>query len=233
MAVVFPSLSNKALSTSSDFSRTVNKALQLAVFVGTPLAIGIALIAGNIIGLLNYDTGFHQAIPLIQILAFHIPIVSMDMILATALTAKDRQKAWLVVGCVAVVFNPMVNLIAIPFANHRYGNGAIGASVVTVATEVVMMIGAIYLRPKGVLDRTTWSFLARTVVASLVMIPPVMLAAHAPLAVKVVIGAVTFSVACVCLRLVPIRASRDGLQQVLKSIRDRGQVEPVSALTEQ
>jgi O-antigen/teichoic acid export membrane protein/Mrp family chromosome partitioning ATPase len=226
VSVVFPSLSNTALSTSSDFSRTVNRALQLAVFVGTPMAIGIALTAGNIIDFLHYDS-FHQAIPLIQILALHIPIVSMDMILATALTAKDRQKAWLVVGCVAVVFNPTLNLIAIPFANHRYGNGAIGASVVTVATEVVMMIGAIYLRPKGVLDRATRSFLLRTVVAGLTMIPPVILAARAPFAVKVIIGAAAFAVACVVLRLVPVRASRHGLQQLLRSLRERGNPEPV------
>jgi O-antigen/teichoic acid export membrane protein/Mrp family chromosome partitioning ATPase len=229
ITVVFPSLSNKALSSSTDFSRTVNRALQLAVFVGTPMAIGIALTAGNIIGLFHYPAGFQQTIPLIRILAFHIPIVGMDMVLATALTAKDRQKAWLAVGCIAAVFNPAVNFIAIPLTIHRYGDGAIGASIVTVATEVVMMIGAIYLRPEGVLDRATLSFLVRSVAASLLMIPPVLLVANAPLAVKVAVGTVTFGIAAVSLRLVPVRAYRAGVSRVIRSFRDRGRQAPGAA----
>ena len=151
--VVYPSLSNKALGDTADFNRIVNKALQLVVFVGTPMAIGIALVAGNIIGLFHYPASFSTTVPLIRILAIDIPIVAMDMILAAALISRDRQKVWLLVGCIAAVFNPAINFIAIPLTSHRFGNGAIGASVVTVATELVMMIGAIYLRPAGVTGR--------------------------------------------------------------------------------
>jgi O-antigen/teichoic acid export membrane protein len=233
VTVVFPALSHKALSTSSDFSQTVNRALQLAVFVGTPMAVGVALTAGNIIELLHYNSGFQQAIPLIRILAFHIPIVGMDMVLAIALTAKDRQKAWLVVGCVAALFNPALNFIAIPWTNHRFGDGAIGASIVTVATEVVMMIGAIYLKPTGVLDRATRSFLVRSVAASVVMIPPVVLAGRTPLIVKVAIGVTAFSIASLSLRLVSIRGSRDAVVQVLRSIRTRDRLMPPPTVMEQ
>jgi O-antigen/teichoic acid export membrane protein len=228
MTVIFPSLSTKALASSSEFSRTVNRALQVAVFVGTPMATGIALTAGNIIRLLHYSAGYEQAVPLIRILAFHIPIVGMDMILAIALTAKDRQKAWLLVGCIAVVFNPAANFIAIPLTKTRFGDGAIGASIVTVATEVVMMIGAIYLRPSGVLDRATQSFLVRCAVASAVMIPPVMLADRAPLAVKVAIGVAAFVIATLGLRLASVRESRDGVSQILRSIRERGRLASLS-----
>jgi O-antigen/teichoic acid export membrane protein len=203
------------------------------VFVGTPMAVGVALTAGNIIELLHYNSGFQQAIPLIRILAFHIPIVGMDMVLAIALTAKDRQKAWLVVGCVAALFNPALNFIAIPWTNHRFGDGAIGASIVTVATEVVMMIGAIYLKPTGVLDRATRSFLVRSVAASVVMIPPVVLAGRTPLIVKVAIGVTAFSIASLSLRLVSIRGSRDAVVQVLRSIRTRDRLMPPPTVMEQ
>jgi O-antigen/teichoic acid export membrane protein len=230
--VVYPSLSNKALGDTADFNRIVNKALQLVVFVGTPMAIGIALVAGNIIGLFHYPASFQHAVPLIRILAIHIPIVAMDMILAAALISRDRQKVWLLVGCIAAVFNPAINLIAIPLTSHRFGNGAIGASVVTVATELVMMIGAIYLRPAGILDRSTVSFLLRCVAASVAMIPFVLVAASAPFAVKVIIGATVFCIAALGLRLVSLRESRDTAAQFLRSIRDRGRLATLSTSVE-
>jgi O-antigen/teichoic acid export membrane protein len=227
VTVIFPSLSNKALGSSAEFSRVVNNALRLVIFAGTPMAIGIALTAGNIVGLLHYPAGFGETVILIRILAFHIPIVAMDMILATALAAKDRQAAWLVVGCIACIFNPLVNLIAIPFTAHHFGNGAIGAAVVTVATEIVMMVGAIYLRPEHILDRRTVTFGLRCVAASAAMIPTVLLVNNAPLAVKVIVGIMTFAIASVVLRLVSIRAARDAVPRFLRSFRERGQLTPV------
>jgi O-antigen/teichoic acid export membrane protein len=232
VTVVFPALSSKASGSASEYSRVVNRALQLAVFVGTPMAIGIALTANNIIGLFHYPAGFEQTVPLIRILAIHIPIVSMDMVLAIALTAKDRQKAWVLVGCIAAIFNPAVNFLAIPITVHRFADGAIGASIVTVATEVVMMIGAIYLRPEGVLDRQTASFLLRCVVASLAMIPFVLLASSAPLAVKVMIGVTVFALTSFGLRLVSPREARDGAVQLVKSFRGGGRLAPVPTVME-
>jgi O-antigen/teichoic acid export membrane protein len=232
VTVVFPALSSKASSSPAEYNQMVNRALELSVFVGCPMAIGLALTAGNIIGLFHYPAGFGHAVPLLRILAIHIPIVSIDMILGIALMAKDRQKAWVLVGCIAAVFNPAVNLLAIPFTVHRFANGAIGASVVTVATEVVMMIGAIYLKPAGVLDRKTSSFLLRCLGASIAMIPFVILASSAALAVKVVIGVAVFSIAALGLRLVSPQAARANAVQVLRSFRGSKRLSPLPTVTE-
>jgi O-antigen/teichoic acid export membrane protein len=232
VTVVFPSLSTQAIADKSEYSRLVNRALELAVLVGTPMAIGIALTARSIIGLFHYPAGFAQSVPLIRILAIHIPIVSMDMILGIALMAMDRQKAWVLVGCVAAIFNPVVNLVAIPFAVRRFSDGAIGASVVTVATEVVMMVGAIYLRPKGVLDGRTVSFLLRCVGASVAMIPFVLLASSAPLVAKMVIGVAAFALASFALRLVSPSQARQSALQLLNSFRSPGRPTPAPTIME-
>jgi len=55
--------------------------------------------------------------------------------------ASDRQRQWIVVGIIAAVFNPLLNLIAIPLTAHAYGNGATGAAMITVATEFLMLSG--------------------------------------------------------------------------------------------
>lgn len=227
VTVIFPSLSNKALYDTADFSRTVNNALRLAIFIATPMAIGIALTASNIVGLFHYPAGFEHTVPLIQILAIHIPIVATDMILAIALTAKDRQVAWVVVGCLAAVFNPLMNLIAIPLTSHRFGDGAIGASIITVATELLMMVGAIYLRPAGILDRRTIWFLLRCVAASVTMIPAIVLAGQSPLGVKIIVGVITFATGAAAFRLVSVRTVREVAQQILRLWRERERRLPV------
>jgi O-antigen/teichoic acid export membrane protein len=229
---VFPALSARAVELGNQFERTVNRAVQLAVFTGTPMAVGIALTAPDILDLFHYPTSYHRAALLIRILAFHIPIVGLDMVLALALAAQGRQKSWLVVGGIASVFNPLVNLFAIPFTSHHFGDGAIGASVVTVATELLMMAGAIYLRPAGVLDRSTISFAARCVLASGAMIPPVLLADSSPFAVKVLIGLAAFVIACLALRIVSIRDSRDVAGEFLKRLRGGGGVASLSSGTD-
>ena len=221
VAAAFPTLSSRAASRSPDFSPTVNKSLQLAVFVATPVAIGIALIAPNIMGLFHYPAQFKHAVVLIQILSIGMPIVAINMILGIAVAAIDRQKAWLLVGCVGVLFNPAVNLVAIPATSRHYGNGAIGASIVTVATELVIMAGAIWLRPAGVLDRRTLSFLVRTLLAGAAMIPMVLLVRNLPFEIMVAVGIATFAGACCCLRLVSPRMVRGHVSQLLKSARER------------
>src|SRR5262249_29605480 len=88
--VVLPSLSTLAHAHGPEFSRIVNRAVQIALFAAIPMATGIALVAGDIIQVLHYPAGFEHSVLLMQILAIHIPVVALDMVLATALTAKDR-----------------------------------------------------------------------------------------------------------------------------------------------
>jgi O-antigen/teichoic acid export membrane protein len=219
--VALPSLSALAISNPAEYTRRVNRAIQVALLAAIPMAIGIALVATDIIRLLHYPAGFEHSALLIRILSLHIPVVAMDMVMATALTAKDRQKAWLVVGCVAVVFNPTMNLVAIPLTSRMFGDGAIGASVITVATELVMMVGAIYLRPAGVLDRQTVLFILRCLGAALIMVPVVYFGAGLPLVVKVLLGVVAFAVGAWALRLVSPRTASDSIVRITRPLIGR------------
>ena len=121
----FPALSAEGVALSPAFSSLANRAVRICVFVATPAAIGIALIAGPFLHLL-YGNEFHQAVPLLRILALHIPIVSMDIILGSVAMAADRQRQWVIVSVIATVFNPLLNFAAIPGSQHLFHNGAIG-----------------------------------------------------------------------------------------------------------
>jgi O-antigen/teichoic acid export membrane protein len=205
VTAVFPSLSASAHEARGEFIELANRAIRLVFFVGLPASAGMAVIAPDVFRLFHYQAGFGNSIPLIRILALHIPIVGMDMVLGTALIAIDKQRQWTMIGCLAAVFNPLVNLAAIPITMHLFHDGAIGASIITVATEALMMVGAIYLRPRGVLDRATASFMARCALATLTMVGAVAAMGGAPLPAKVAAGVLVYLVIAVATKAVSPR----------------------------
>ena len=189
------------MTVSRDFTDMANRALKLVVFVATPAAVGMALVADSFLSLL-YGAEFQQAVPLIRLLALQIPILGIDIVLASVVIAADRQRQWVAVSVAAAVFNPLANLVAIPVSEQAFGNGAIGAAVVTILTEVMLLVAAVAMQPSGVLDRPTTTTLLRMVAASAAMVPVVLALGSTPLAVRIVAGVVTYGVASLALRTV-------------------------------
>jgi Na+-driven multidrug efflux pump len=100
-----------------------------------------------------------------QILAVQQPLVAVDMVLGTALMALHQERRWLRAMVAAAIFNPTFNLLLIPLFNHLVENGAVGAAYVEVATELIMLGTALYLLPRGLLDRPTLGTAARILLA--------------------------------------------------------------------
>lgn len=212
VTVIFPSLSAQG-GSSSFFTSLANRALRAVSFGMIPMAAGVALVAGDVIHLFHYGSGFTHAVPLIQILALHIPVVGITMVLGSAIQANDRQRRWVIVGIIAAVVNPLLNLVAIPTTIRVYGNGAVGASIITVATELVMLTGALYLRPRGVLDGSTARYMGRCVLACIPLIAAVIAVGGAPLAEKVLVGVAAYGAASLFLRTTsPRKVYHTGLQ---------------------
>jgi O-antigen/teichoic acid export membrane protein len=215
----FPALSAGSMVDPKAFAHLANRALRLVFLVSTPAAIGIALVSEPFLRLL-YGTDFLQAVPLMRILALHIPIVAMDIVLGVVVVAADRQRTWTLIAVIAAVFNPLLNLAAIPLTENLFDNGAIGAAIITVATEVVVMLGALYLRPEGVLDRATRQTMLRTVLASSTMVPVVLALQSTPLVVQVLAGAITYGLAAIALGTVSVREVRSvGVAALLRGRR--------------
>jgi O-antigen/teichoic acid export membrane protein len=217
MMAVFPSLSALGTEIGSGFATQANKALRLVFLVGAPVATGLGLIARSLFRFVYSGTQFDNAAPVAGILAAHLPLVSLTMILSITVIASNREKAWLLIGIVAVVVNIGVNLVVIPWSVDRFNNGAIGAAVVTVVTEALITAGAVLLRPPGVFDRETVSFVLRCTAASLAMCPAVVLLAHS-LFTKIVLGAVVFAIFSLIFRLTTPSKLRTMVAQLRRSM---------------
>jgi O-antigen/teichoic acid export membrane protein len=218
MTAFFPQFSAHGAAETAEFSRLVNRAIRLVTFVAIPSAVGIALVAGDLIALFYDGDTYDPSIVLIQILAIHIPIAAVDTILAMALIAADRQHRYMYVAGMAAVLNPIACVLAIHATMNAFDNGAIGAAIVTVGTEVFILAGALLLRPRGVMDKATVIAAARFAAAGGVIVPALLLADDLPLALKVVLGVVSYLAASVAFGAISVSDLQRAVRQVSGTI---------------
>ena len=148
----YPEMARLGKDPGPEFAGLVNRAVKLTLLASTPAAVGLAVVAPNLIALL-YAARVRTSVRPLQILALQIPITSMDTILATALIACDRLRRYLIVAGAAAALNPILCAILIKVADGLWDNGAIGAAMATAVTELFVMCCALYLSTTGVMDQ--------------------------------------------------------------------------------
>ena len=188
------------------FRHTLNATLRATVLATAPFCAATAAAAPAIPRFLGWPAEFDAATAPMMILAPNLTLVAMDMVLGTALLALGLERKWLMVGIVAAVINPSLNLLGIPFAQAAWGNGGIASATVTVVTELVMLAGALLLLPRGLIDRRLGFTIAGTVGAgaTFVFVTRQLLAFDVVLPLAVTAGAGAFVLAMLVLRAVSL-----------------------------
>src|SRR5438876_666835 len=79
------------------------------------------------------------------------------MVLGSVLMAIGREKRLPIIAAVATAFNIAANLLVIPVLQAQTGNGGTGAAIVTVGSEIVMLVGMLVFVPNHLFDiRSVW-----------------------------------------------------------------------------
>jgi O-antigen/teichoic acid export membrane protein len=123
--------------------REARPPLELVLLLSLPIASLTILAAKPLIDLL-YGSAYAHSVPVMVGLGLCIPAMYLNIMLAQVLIAMNRQLVWTWVMAATVVINPLLNLALIPYTQHHYGNGAIGASISLLLTELVC-VGAGYV----------------------------------------------------------------------------------------
>jgi hypothetical protein len=111
-----------------------------------------------------------------------------------------------------------------------FDNGAIGAAIVTVGTELFIMTGALLLRPRGVMDRKTVIASGRYLAAGLALVPTLLLAEDLPLGIKVMLGVVCYLAASVAFGGIAFTELQRAVRGVFETIGSlRGRATPAMA----
>ena len=119
------------------FKQLAGIPLGQALLLSLPLAAGGAVVAGPLIRTL-FGPDFAGAVPAMAILALCLIPLYLNIMAYTVLVAQGRQIVWTKIILGASILNPLLNLAAIHFFQTRYGNGATGAALSLLATEVLI-----------------------------------------------------------------------------------------------
>jgi len=197
---LFPALS-RSIHEPEAIKRTVTRTLRVVLLMMVPLCAGTIVVAPAIPSLLGWTADFDNAVPLMSLLSLQLPLVAVDMVLGVVLMVVGRQRAWAIVGLSTAILKVGTNLAAIPAFESLVGSGAIGASIVTLLTEVVMLVCALILIPKNLLDlRTAWDAVRITIAGAATVSVGVLLMPFA-LWLAIIGGAVTYAVIAILLRV--------------------------------
>jgi O-antigen/teichoic acid export membrane protein len=134
--------------------REARKPLELLLISSLPLCALTAATAGPVMHVL-YGSAYNESVPVLVTLALCVPPMYVNIMLNQVLVAAKRQTAWTWVLAGATIFNPLVNLLLIPYTQHHYGNGAIGAGIALFLTEIGIVAVGLLLFGRGLISRET------------------------------------------------------------------------------
>jgi O-antigen/teichoic acid export membrane protein len=224
MTVIFPALA-AASKRGEEFNAIARRAVQVVLLPSVPMVLGIMLLSDKLIGFMGYPESFgHSVLPMV-LLAPHIVLVGVNMVIGTVLQTRDRQRGWALAAVIAAVLNPALNFVAITYSQETFGNGAIGASVITTLTEVFMLGAGLYLLPRDVFGPSTIKDASRCLLAGIVMACVVAAGRELPLPVIAAVGGAVYGLSCLAVGAVSPRE----LGQVLHHVVHRGEADTMRA----
>jgi O-antigen/teichoic acid export membrane protein len=181
----FPILSEAVARDEARALRTIQASTEVCVVLGAPLVAGGLVLAPQIIDLAGGEDFHDAATPLRILLAVGV-LAWVNGVFGYALIARDKQASALWLNFSALSFNVGLNFLLIP----RYG--IVAAAIVTVASELVILLGSYPLMRRYFdffpIPRT----LAPAIVAAAAMGGLLWLLDAAPLAVLVALGGVVY-----------------------------------------
>jgi O-antigen/teichoic acid export membrane protein len=206
--VWLPRLSRIYEQDRAGFEAASRVPLEIILVIGLPVATGVALISEPLTRTI-YGPAFLPSVPSLALLAFTTIPMYTNMILAQILVASNRLAVWTWAMAGASIINPVLNYLLISHFQRTAGNGAIGAALSLLLTEIVMVGFGLVVVPH-VFDSRVLARLGRAAVATAGMAVLVLLVARFGLLAEVVTGIVAFTGLALLLRV----ASREEIDQI-------------------
>jgi O-antigen/teichoic acid export membrane protein len=175
---VYPVLARYWKDAPNIHQRMLLKSLEVVIVAAIPVTIATIFFASDIISLLYGLNAYGESVILLQVLSAGILFLYVDMILATALVAADRQRSLAIIAFIAIPFNIGLNMLMIPYCQMTFDNGAIGSAVATGVTEMCIMVVSASLLPGWIRLSFRWGVVGKSLVAGLAMSASILLLPH-------------------------------------------------------
>jgi len=191
--VIFPAMSSSFRTDVERLRRITHMSLSILILFGLPISVGMALVGQNAV-VTMFGPDFYTSGLILVILAVSVLPTYIATLAYWVLAAIDRERLWAyVMGAVAII-NPLINLVAIPYFQSRYGHGSLGAAWALLATDAgvglvgLVLMAPVWMKTAGPLAASA----ARVVLATVAMAIPVWFLRDLFLPVPVLVGVAVF-----------------------------------------
>ena len=160
---VYPVLARFAQEADSGLRAAYEVSARILLATGIPLAIAVAALAGDLILLLGGQAYYPESARALAILICFLPFSYLNGLTQYALIAVGRQRFITIAFIISAGFNILANVLLIP----RFG--FYGASVVTVASEIVLMVPFLHATRQSIGSLPWYRTAGKPALAGLVM----------------------------------------------------------------
>jgi O-antigen/teichoic acid export membrane protein len=197
---IFPALSTSFVNELERLRQLTRVSLDVLISLGLPMSIGVALVGPAAINLV-FGPEYAPSGPAMVVLAFTVVPSYIATMAFYVIAAADRQRTWAYVMGAMAITNPLINLVTIPYFQHAYGHGSIGAAVALLITDVAIAVAGLVLMPRACLRPAgpLLSIALRTAIATAAMAVPVWLLRDRFLPIPILVGMVVFVAAAYAL----------------------------------
>ncbi len=167
VGLVFPLFSRYIFTEPQLFNKIVAVIIKLFMIILIPLIVSTVFLAPEIISIVGGDE-FLNAVPLLQILIFALACIFFGQLFTNILIAGSQQKKLMHVLIFAATFNIIFNIIFIYYYSY------FGAAIISVLTELFVVIATMYLARKHTTFHLQSIRLPYIILAGTLMIIPIL-----------------------------------------------------------
>ena len=199
MTTMLPVLTRTHAAAPVEAQTLAERTFRTLMLFGLPAGIGLFLISDRVAVLL-FGEDFTETGPVLGALGLVMGMVSITILLGRYAMATGKQNSYYLLMLAAAIATVPLDLVFVPFADDRFGNGALGGAMSFAVTEtVILVVGTSMLIP-SVFSRVTLVRFVKTALATAVMALVVFpVRDYFPL-VPMAVGAVAFLSATLLLR---------------------------------
>ena len=160
----FASSLKPSLSKDTDSAgRLVSRAIAIMLLVSLPIAAVSAVFARPIILFLS-NPGFLGGVRSLEILAWSLPLIYCDVLLAEVLISRDARRPLLAIALGSLTFNLVLDFLLIPHYSYD------GAATATIVSEAVLLVANLVCCRHYVRLNLPWPMLGKLVISTVVTV---------------------------------------------------------------
>jgi O-antigen/teichoic acid export membrane protein len=182
---LYPSLARQAASAPQSLPAIYERALRYLLVLALPIAGGTWALSDQIVPFL-FTAAYMPAVPALQVVIWVVPLMFASEFLGYVVLVASAERAAARTVIVSTSFNVIVNLLVVP----RFG--FLGAAVMTVVTEAVL-VGQYIWMLRSQMRRVNWSqAIVRPLLAALAMGGLVLALRGLPLVLNVALSGLAY-----------------------------------------